>query len=209
MQLADLLKNIPVLEIQGDTAVEVAAVRFDSRAVGAGDVFVAVRGAQADGHKFIEKALAQGARMVVAEEIPEGISFENATLIMVKDSAEALGLMASRFYGNPSSELQLIGVTGTNGKTTTVTLLWQLFTDLGFKCGLIGTVENRIGADIQPSTHTTPDAVRLHELLRKMADAGCSYVFMEVSSHAVHQRRIAGAKFAGGVFSNLTHDHLD
>ncbi|MBL7780965.1 MAG: UDP-N-acetylmuramoyl-L-alanyl-D-glutamate--2,6-diaminopimelate ligase [Saprospiraceae bacterium] len=209
MQLAHLLKNIPVLEIQGDTAVEVAAVRFDSRAVGAGDVFVAVRGAQADGHKFIDKALAQGARVVVAEEIPAGISFENATLVMVKDSAETLGLLASNFYANPSSQLQLVGVTGTNGKTTTVTLLWQLFTDLGFKCGLIGTVENRIGADITPSTHTTPDAVHLHELLRRMADAGCSYVFMEVSSHAVHQRRIAGAKFTGGVFTNLTHDHLD
>jgi UDP-N-acetylmuramoyl-L-alanyl-D-glutamate--2,6-diaminopimelate ligase len=117
--------------------------------------------------------------------------------------------MASNFYGNPSHDLQLVGVTGTNGKTTTVTLLWQLFTGLGFKCGLIGTVENRIGEEIMPSTHTTPDAVRLHELLRRMAQAGCTYVFMEVSSHAVHQRRIAGARFVGGVFSNLTHDHLD
>jgi UDP-N-acetylmuramoyl-L-alanyl-D-glutamate--2,6-diaminopimelate ligase len=129
--------------------------------------------------------------------------------VYVADSAETLGVMASAYYGRPSSSLKLVGVTGTNGKTTTVTLLWQLFSRLGYKCGLVGTVENRIGEQVIPSTHTTPDAVRLHELLREMADCGCTHVFMEVSSHAVHQRRIAGAVFTGAVFTNLTHDHLD
>ena len=209
MQLDALLKNVPVLDIQGSTAVEIGSIRFDSRAVQPGDVFVAVRGVHADGHRFIDKAVEQGADVIVTEEMPEGYSPVRETIVLVKDTAEVLGQMASNYYGNPSHDLQLVGITGTNGKTTTATLLWQLFTRLGFKCGLIGTVENRIGEEIKPSTHTTPDAVRLHELLRCMADAGCGFVFMEVSSHAVHQRRIAGAQFAGGVFSNLTHDHLD
>ena len=211
MQLDTLLQNVPITDTSGDTAVEIGSIRFDSRAVQPGDVFVAVRGAQADGHQFIDKAIEKGAKAIVAEEIPVNLATEQGSVVqvLVKDSSEALGLMASNLYHNPSGEMELVGVTGTNVKTTTVTLLWQLFTRLGYKCGLIGTVENRIGEEVIPSTHTTPDAVRLHELLRRMADAGCAYVFMEVSSHAVHQRRIAGARFAGGVFSNLTHDHLD
>ncbi len=210
MQLDTLLQNVQVLDISGNTAIEVGSVRFDSRVVQPGDVFVAVRGVAADGHQFIDKAIEKGAKVIVAEKAPD-VSTDRGSVVrvLVKDSSEALGLMASNFYHNPSGELQLIGVTGTNGKTTTVTLLWQLFTRLGYKCGLIGTVENRVGEEVLPSTHTTPDALHLHEWLRRMADAGCTYVFMEVSSHAVHQQRIAGARFAGGVFSNLTHDHLD
>lgn len=207
MLLTHLLQNLQVLKMHGSTDIEIGQIRFDSRAVQPGDVFVAVRGAAVDGHQFIDKAIENGAVAVVYSE--EVASSHLLTTIRVADSAEALGQMASNFYGNPSEDLTLVGVTGTNGKTTTATLLWQLFTALGYKCGLIGTVENRVGQEVLPSTHTTPDAVRLHELLRKMADAGCSQVFMEVSSHAVHQRRIAGAAFAGGVFTNLTHDHLD
>ena len=213
MLLTHLLQNLHVLEAQGSTDIEIGQIRFDSRAVQSGDVFVAVRGAAVDGHQFIDKAIENGAVAVVQTDpltSSETISLNKSiTWIKVSDSAEALGQMASNYYGNPSADLTLIGITGTNGKTTTATLLWQLFTALGYKCGLIGTVENRVGEEVLLSTHTTPDAVRVHELIRKMADAGCSHVFMEVSSHAVHQRRIAGATFAGGVFTNLTHDHLD
>ncbi len=207
MLLTHLLQNLQVQEAQGSTDIEIGQIRFDSRTVQPGDVFVAVRGAAVDGHQFIDKAIEKGAVAVVHSD---GVTSSHpVTTVQVVDSAETLGLMASNYYGNPSEELALIGITGTNGKTTTATLLWQLFTALGYKCGLIGTVENRIGDQVLTSTHTTPDAVRVHELIRQMADAGCSQVFMEVSSHAVHQRRIAGATFAGGVFTNLTHDHLD
>lgn len=206
MQLTDLIQGLQGLDILGETRIDIGQIRFDSRMVAPGDVFVAVRGAAADGHQFIPVALEKGAKVIVCET---WTGSTDATIVRVKDSAEMLGVLASRFYGNPSEAFTLIGITGTNGKTTTTTLLWQLFTLLGYKCGLIGTVENRIGDTTIPSTHTTPDAVRLHALFREMVDAGCSYVFMEVSSHAVHQRRIAGAKFAGGVFTNLTHDHLD
>ncbi len=213
MLLTHLLNNLQVLEKQGSADVEIGQIRFDSRAVQPGDVFVAVRGVAADGHQFIDKAIEKGAVAVVHEQSGADLTtfkkLSNLTMIQVADSAEALGQLASNYYGNPSTEIDLVGITGTNGKTTTATLLWQLFTALGYKCGLIGTVENRVGEEVIASTHTTPDAVRLHELLRKMADAGCSQVFMEISSHAVHQRRIAGAVFAGGVFTNLTHDHLD
>ena len=226
MRLNQLLQNVPVRQIQGDSSVEVGPIRFDSRQVQPGDVFVAVRGAQADGHQFIDTAIEKGAAAIVCET-SDGVTQSHPVTILtqshpvailtqshpvtilVQDSAEALGIMADNFYRNPSREFQLVGVTGTNGKTTTVTLLWQLFTRLGFKAGLIGTVENRVGEEVLHSTHTTPDAVQLHGLFRRMADAGCSHVFMEVSSHAVQQRRIAGATFAGGVFTNLTHDHLD
>ncbi|MDO8365550.1 MAG: UDP-N-acetylmuramoyl-L-alanyl-D-glutamate--2,6-diaminopimelate ligase [Saprospiraceae bacterium] len=209
MLLSHLLQNLQVLEAQGSTDIEIGQIRFDSRAVQPGDVFVAVKGAVVDGHQFIDIAIKNGAVAVIAEEIPSGFIIHYSSFIIVKDSAEALGQLASNYYGNPSEEMALVGITGTNGKTTTATLLWQLFTALGYKCGLIGTVENRVGEQVIPSTHTTPDAVRLHELLRQMVDAGCSQVFMEISSHAVHQRRIAGATFSGGVFTNLTHDHLD
>jgi UDP-N-acetylmuramoyl-L-alanyl-D-glutamate--2,6-diaminopimelate ligase len=207
MLLTQLLHNIAVLESSGDLNLEIGHIRFDSRAIQPGDVFVAVRGAAVDGHTFIATAIEKGAVAVVYSE--GFVPTQPITTVRVADTAEVLGQMAANFYQHPSTEVKLVGVTGTNGKTTTVTLLWQLFTQLGFKCGLIGTVENRIGEHVLASTHTTPDAVRLHELLRTMADAACAYVFMEVSSHAVHQRRIAGAVFAGGVFTNLTHDHLD
>ena len=199
------------MQSAGDLQVEIGSIRFDSRQVQPGDVFVAVRGVQADGHKFIDIAIKNGAVAVVCEEmpVPDEFIIHHSSFIIAKHTAEALGQMAANYYDHPSKRLKLVGVTGTNGKTTTVTLLWQLFTQMGYRCGLIGTVENRIGEDIVPSTHTTPDAVSLHKLLREMAEAGCSYVFMEVSSHAVHQRRIAGAAFAGAVFSNITHDHLD
>lgn len=206
-RLNQLLQDLPLLQTLGSTDLEIGQIQFDSRAVQPGDVFVAVRGVSADGHQFIDKAIENGAVAIVQEQkCPLDSSL---TWIQVKDAAQALGQLASQYYGHPSGELTLIGVTGTNGKTTTVTLLWQLFTALGYRCGLIGTVENRVGERVLESTHTTPDAVRLHAMLREMADADCQYVFMEVSSHAVHQQRIAGARFQGGVFTNLTHDHLD
>jgi len=209
--LQNILEGVAIVQSAGDLQVEIGSIRFDSRQVQPGDVFVAVRGVQADGHKFIDIAIKNGAVAVVCEEmpVPDEFIIHHSSFIIAKHTAEALGQMAANYYDHPSKRLKLVGVTGTNGKTTTVTLLWQLFTQMGYRCGLIGTVENRIGEDIVPSTHTTPDAVSLHKLLREMAEAGCSYVFMEVSSHAVHQRRIAGAAFAGAVFSNITHDHLD
>ena len=211
MRLNQLLHNVQLLDTPGDLAVEVGAIRFDSRQVQPGDVFVAVKGAQADGHQFIDIAIEKGAVAIVhsSAAVTSSDRRTKPVLVRVTDSAEALGIMAANYYGRPSEQMQLVGVTGTNGKTTTVTLLHQLFSRLGYRCGLIGTVENRIGETVLSSTHTTPDAVRLQGLLRSMADAGCSHVFMEVSSHAVHQRRIAGAVFAGAAFTNLTHDHLD
>lgn len=210
--LFDILTGIEPLDVTGPDphSVPVNAIRFDSRQVQPGDLFVAVRGVGADGHDFIEKAIENGACAIVCErEYQFPITNNRLPVLRVANSAEALGQFAANFYGRPAERLQLVGITGTNGKTTVATLLWQLFTALGRPAGLIGTVENRIGGEIFPSTHTTPDAVRLQELLAKMADAGCRYVFMEVSSHAVEQRRIAGARFAGAVFTNLTHDHLD
>ncbi len=205
--LADLLHYVPgIRQTHGDTGIAIRAIRFDSRAVQPGDCFVAVRGVAHDGHQFLDKAIENGATAIVAETAPTNTTI---TTIQVADSAEALGHLASAFYGNPSRQLQVVGITGTNGKTTTTTLLHQLFSALGYKTGLIGTVENRIGGMVVPSTHTTPDAVAMQRLLREMADAGCTQVFMETSSHAIHQRRIAGVTFAGAVFTNLTHDHLD
>ena len=205
--LFDILQGLETLDFQGPDpkTVAIQAIRFDSRQVQPGDLFVAVRGVHADGHQFIDAALANGAVAIVTENsIPAGVSG-----VKVANAAIALGRMASAFFSNPSEQLRLVGVTGTNGKTTVATLLWQCFTQLGYRCGLIGTVENRIADQLAPSTHTTPDAVQLQNLLRTMADAGCTHVFMEVSSHAIHQHRIAGARFQGAVFTNLTHDHLD
>ncbi len=211
MRLSQLLQNVQINESHGDLAVEVGQIRFDSRQVQAGDVFVAVRGVQSDGHQFIDKAIENGAAAIVCEVIPQSVASprDNPDFVIVKDSAEALGLMASAFYDYPSRQLKVVGVTGTNGKTTITTLLHQLYATLGYKAGLIGTVENRVGDQVVPSTHTTPDAVNLQQLLRRMADAGCAYAFMETSSHAIHQRRIAGLEYVGAVFTNLTHDHLD
>ena len=188
--------------------VSVSDICFDSRQVKAGSLFVAVKGTQSDGHEYIAKAIDMGARAVVCEKLPDSI-VESVTFVTVKNSAQALGIISSNHFNNPSAKLKLTGVTGTNGKTTTATLLYQLFTNLGYRVGLLSTVENRIGESIIPATHTTPDPIKLNELLARMVDEGCAYAFMEVSSHAVDQERIAGLKFAGAIFTNITHDHLD
>jgi UDP-N-acetylmuramoyl-L-alanyl-D-glutamate--2,6-diaminopimelate ligase len=188
--------------------VEVNGIAFDSRKVQQGYVFVAVAGTQSDGHTYIGKAVELGAKTIVCEKLPDSI-IENVTFVTVKNSSHALGIMASNYFGTPSEKLKLIGVTGTNGKTTTATLLYQLFSNLGYKVGLLSTVENRIAEEVVPATHTTPDPIQLNGLLARMVEEGCSYVFMEVSSHAVAQDRIAGLKFGGAIFTNITHDHLD
>ena len=192
----------------GSTAVEIRDIQIDSRKIKPGAVFVAVRGAAADGHAFIEKAIANGAVAVVGQDIPADKK-EGVVYVEAENSAAAAGYMAHNFFGRPSENLKLVGVTGTNGKTTIATLLYKLFTRLGYKCGLISTVENRIRDTVVPATHTTPDAVSLNALLKQMAEAGCSHVFMETSSHAIHQHRVTGLQYAGGIFSNITHDHLD
>jgi len=188
--------------------VEVIGLSFDSRKILPGFAFIAVAGTLSDGHNFIQKAIDAGARAIVCEHLPETVK-EDVTYVTVKSTAQALGIMASNFYDSPSAQLKLVGVTGTNGKTTTVTLLYQLFSALGYNAGMISTVENRIIDERVPSTHTTPDPLQLNELLKKMVTAGCTHVFIEVSSHAVDQERIAGLKFAGALFTNITHDHLD
>lgn len=206
--LKDILYKVSLTASLGDMDADVNGLTFDSRKVLPGFVFVAVTGTVSDGHDFIAKAIAAGARAVVCERLPETID-DRVTYVTVKNSADALGVMASNFNGNPSEQLKLVGVTGTNGKTTTVTLLYQLFSALGYNAGLISTVENRIVNEPIPSTHTTPDPLQLNELLKKMVHAGCTHAFMEVSSHAVDQERIAGLKFTGALFTNITHDHLD
>lgn len=206
--VADILYKVRIVAVLGTTDVVISGVQIDSRKASHRSVFVAVKGAAADGHLFINKAIEAGAVAIVCEEVPEQKK-EGITYIRVADSAEASGIIAHNFYGQPSQGLKLVGVTGTNGKTTIATLLYKLFNCLGYKCGLISTVENIIDGKVIPSTHTTPDAVSLNELLKQMVDEGCEYAFMEVSSHAVHQRRIAGLQFAGALFSNITHDHLD
>lgn len=197
-----------IRSVAGSTSAEVNDVQIDSRKVKKGAAFIAVKGAAADGHQFIEKAIENGAVAVVCEEMPEAKN-ENVVYVQAENSAAAAGYMASNFFGKPSEQLKLVGVTGTNGKTTIATLLYKLFTRLGYKCGLLSTVENMIGQKVVPATHTTPDAISLNALLRQMVDEGCAYVFMETSSHAVHQHRVTGLQYAGGIFSNITHDHLD
>ena len=206
--LQDILNDISITKIIGTTDLSINHLVFDSRKVKAADVFVAVRGHALDGHQFIDKAIRNGASVIVLEQLPATIA-EKTTYLLVDNSAEALGQMAAAFYDHPSQQLKLVGITGTNGKTTTATLLFDLFTSMGYKVGLLSTVANRIAEKTIPSTHTTPDAVGLNALLSQMVEAGCDYAFMEVSSHAIHQKRIAGITFAGGVFTNLTHDHLD
>lgn len=208
MMLKELLHAIPVIDYRGSLDTEVSSLCLDSRKAVKGSVFVAVRGHQTDGHLFVNKAIESGASVVLVEELPEEIK-EDVVYVVVGDSAYALGVMASTFYGNPSSKLKLVGVTGTNGKTTVATLLFNLFNRLGFHVGLLSTVQNQIGERIVEATHTTPDPISLNSLLKEMVEDGCDYCFMEVSSHAVVQQRIAGLKFAGGIFTNITHDHLD
>ncbi|GAA4922393.1 UDP-N-acetylmuramoyl-L-alanyl-D-glutamate--2,6-diaminopimelate ligase [Mucilaginibacter defluvii] len=206
--LSDIIEGLAFTELQGSADVEITAVVFDSRKVVPGSLFIAVRGTVVDGHDYIEQAVEHGAAAIICEELPAHVTGE-VDFLMVADSAIALGIVAANFYEKPSSNLKLVGVTGTNGKTTIATLLYQLFRDLGYKCGLLSTVENQINGTIIPSTHTTPDPVALNSLLADMVDQGCDYCFMEVSSHAVAQHRIQGLTFAGGIFTNLTHDHLD
>lgn len=207
MKLKDILKGIETT-VSGSVDIEVADLQFDSRRVAKGTLFVAQRGTKVDGHAFIAGAVAQGAVAVVCETMPAGQA-DGVTYVQVADSSKALGLMAANFYGHPSEQLKLVGITGTNGKTTTVTLLHRMFRQLGYHVGLVSTIVNKIDEEEIPTGHTTPDALELNQLLRRMVDAGCQYAFMEVSSHAVVQHRIAGVVFAGAIFSNITHDHLD
>jgi UDP-N-acetylmuramoyl-L-alanyl-D-glutamate--2,6-diaminopimelate ligase len=206
--LKDILYKAGIEEVIGNTHLAVETICFDSRLAEKMSAFVAVRGTQTDGHLFIDKAITQGSKIIVCEELPSNL-VEGVTYVKVKNSAEALGVMASNYYDNPSEKLKLVGVTGTNGKTTVTTLLHRLYRAFGNKPGLISTVVNLIGTKEIPATHTTPDPVQLNRLLQQMVEEGCKYCFMEVSSHAIHQRRIAGLKFAGGIFTNITHDHLD
>jgi UDP-N-acetylmuramoyl-L-alanyl-D-glutamate--2,6-diaminopimelate ligase len=206
--LSDILEGLAFTELQGSADMEISAVVFDSRKVVKDCLFVAVKGTQSDGHDYIEQAIGMGAVAVVCEELPAHVTGE-VDFFMVANSAEALGIVAANFYDNPSAQLKLVGVTGTNGKTTIATLLYKLFRDMGYKCGLLSTVENQINGQVVAATHTTPDPVELNKLLDEMVEKGCDYCFMEVSSHAVVQRRISGLRFSGAMFSNLTHDHLD
>ena len=208
MNAKELLSAVTVVQLQGVLPQAIAGIEADSRKISADYLFVAVRGSQVDGHQYIDKAVELGATIVVCEEIPTECA-EGVAYVQVANSAEALGRLASQWYGNPSNELTLVGVTGTNGKTTTATLLYEMFRLLGYKVGLLSTVCNYIDDEAVHATHTTPDPISLNALLRRMADAGCSYAFMEVSSHSAHQHRIAGLRFAGGIFSNLTRDHMD
>ena len=206
--LQDILYGVNIIEVVGSTAMDITAIEFDSRKVEQGTVFVAIKGTQVDGHDYIEKGIQKGAVAIVCETLPAHIE-KGITYIRSGNSAAALGIMAANFYANPASKLKLVGVTGTNGKTTTVTLLYKLFEKLGHKTGLLSTVRNLVHDKEYPATHTTPDPVQLNKMLQTMVDAGCDYCFMEVSSHAVAQERIAGLTFAGAVFTNITHDHLD
>lgn len=206
--LQDILFKVNIRSVNGSTAVSVNGLHTDSRRVEAGGVFIAIKGVAADGHQFIDTALEKGATAIVCETMPAEMR-EGVTYVQVENSAAAAGYMAHNFYGQPSEKLKLVGVTGTNGKTTIATLLYKLFTALGYQCGLLSTVQNHIGDRIVAATHTTPDAISLNALLKEMQEAGCTHVFMETSSHAIHQHRIAGLHFTGAIFSNITHDHLD
>ena len=208
MKISELIKKIKVLELNGNKEVEVKGLQLDSRAVRQDDLFFAVKGTAADGHKFIPSAIEKGVVAIVCEEIPQDAP-ENVTFVKVENTGNIVGDLASQFYGCPSTKLQLVGVTGTNGKTTIATVLYSIFRRLGFKVGLLSTVCNYIDGEPIPTEHTTPDPITLNQLLAQMVEAGCQYAFMEVSSHAVAQNRIGGLKFRGGIFTNLTRDHLD
>ena len=208
MKLEKIIKGITVNEIIGDASQEISGINMDSRLIEPGHIFVAVKGTQTDGHTYFQKAIEKGARTVVCENLPETL-IENVTYIKVNDTEDVVGKLATTFYGDPTSKLELVGVTGTNGKTTIATLLYNMFRKFGYKTGLISTVCNYIDEEAIPTDHTTPDPITLNKLLGRMADEGCKYVFMEVSSHSIAQKRISGLKFAGGIFTNLTRDHLD
>ena len=208
MRLSDLLQTIQPVRITGSTSMEITGVNIDSRLIGTGHLFMAMRGTQTDGHAYIPAAIDKGAVAVLCEELPEELK-AGITYIQVKDSEDAVGKVATTFYGDPTSKMELIGVTGTNGKTTVATLLYNTFRYFGYKVGLVSTVCNYIDDQPVPTEHTTPDPITLNRLLGEMADSGCKYAFMEVSSHSIAQKRISGLKFAGGIFTNLTRDHLD
>ena len=208
MKLNELLKNITPIKIIGNDDVEITGVNIDSRRIKTGHLFVAMKGTQVDGHQFIGKAIELGAISVLCEDLPKVLQ-EGITYVQVESTEDAVGKVATLFYGDPSHKLKLVGVTGTNGKTTIATLLYNMFRKFGHKVGLLSTVCNYIDDVEVPADHTTPDPIELNELLAKMVEAGCEYAFMECSSHAIHQKRIGGLKFAGGLFTNLTRDHLD
>ncbi len=208
MNINDILQGIKVISFKGKQDISISGIEFDSRNVKSGSLFIAVKGVKSDGHNYIPQAIGSGAAAIICERSTGPYGNETA-IITVKDSASALGQAASNFYGNPSNSLRLVGVTGTNGKTTIATSLYRTFLKLGYKCGLFSTVCNYINEIEYPATHTTPDPMQLNRLLADMVAEGCDYAFMEVSSHAVDQKRIAGLKFRGGIFTNLTHDHLD
>ena len=208
MILEVLLNRIPVLEVSGSKTKEISEIVFDSRKAVGNSLYVAVRGTVSDGHSFIDAAIVKGATAIVCEVLPDNLNSE-ITYIQVKDASKTLGQLASNFYGNPSEKLNLIGITGTNGKTSVTTLLFDIFKNLGFKSALISTVEYRIADEITPSTHTTPDIVRLNQMLAKAVEMGCEYAFMEVSSHGIHQNRTEGLNFKIAGFTNISHDHLD
>lgn len=208
MKLKELLTNIKPLDIKGNAEVDITGINIDSRRIDNGHIFVAMKGTQVDGHKFIPKAVEMGAKAVLCEDMPEQTT-DNVTYIKVESTEDCVGKVATIFYGNPSAKLHLVGVTGTNGKTTIATLLYNMFRKMGHKCGLLSTVCNYIEEQAIPADHTTPDPIELNRLLAMMVDAGCEYAFMECSSHAIAQKRIGGLKFAGGIFTNLTRDHLD
>ncbi len=207
MKLSELLKNIKPTAIVGDCETEITGVEIDSRKVETGCLFVAMKGTQVDGHRFIPKAIEQGAAAVLCEDLPEDTT--GAVFVQVPSTEDAVGPVATLFYGDPSRKLKLVGVTGTNGKTTIATLLYNMFRKMGHRCGLLSTVCNYIEGEAVAASHTTPDAIELNRLLARMVDAGCDYAFMECSSHAIAQKRIGGLQFAGGLFTNLTRDHLD
>ena len=208
MKLNELLKNIKPIGITGDTDTEITGVNIDSRLIAAGQLFVAMKGTQVDGHQFISKAIEQGAAAVLCEDMPESVA-AGVTFVQVTSTEDAAGKVATLFYGDPSRKLKLVGVTGTNGKTTVATLLYNMFRAMGYKCGLLSTVCNYIEDEAIAADHTTPDPIELNQLLHRMVEAGCEYAFMECSSHAIAQRRIGGLSFVGGIFTNLTRDHLD
>jgi UDP-N-acetylmuramoyl-L-alanyl-D-glutamate--2,6-diaminopimelate ligase len=214
MKLSDIIKNIKVTSVEGSLDVDITGVDIDSRQVKEGHLFIAMRGTQTDGHQYIAKALQQGATAILCEDLKwkdsaASLKLPQATIIVTESTETAVGPVATEFYGKPSERLTLVGVTGTNGKTTIATLLYNMFMALGHKCGLLSTVCNYIDGKPMPATHTTPDAIELNKLLAQMVEAGCEYAFMECSSHAIAQQRIGGLKFAGGIFTNLTRDHLD
>ena len=209
MILSELLRGVTYKKLVGNDKIDVAGLTYDSRTVGEGYCFFAVAGTAVDGHNFIGKALEAGAKAVICQHIPAEVAECNCTFVVVDDTNNAMGTIASNYYGNPSHELKVVGVTGTNGKTTIATLLYDLVQSMGYKAGLISTVVYKVGAKEIISTHTTPDAIRLNAMMREMVDAGCEYCFMECSSHAIVQQRIGGLRFVGGLFTNITHEHLD